>query len=71
MQETRRYIDEKEVHRITGFALSTLRNHRHQGQGIPYYKVGRSVKYLLNEVYHFMDSNKIQPRGACRIDRAG
>jgi Helix-turn-helix domain len=55
-----RYIDEQEVARITGRALSTLRNDRFCRKGIPYYKVGRSVRYRLDDVVQFMESCRIQ-----------
>jgi len=45
----RKYIDEQEVARVTGRALSTLRNERFNRRGIPYYKVGRSVRYSLQD----------------------
>ena len=45
-----KYIDEREVAKITGFALSTLRNNRFKGEGISYVKVGRSVRYNLEDV---------------------
>jgi len=57
------YIDEKEVSRITGRALATLRNDRHNRRGIPYYKIGRSVRYLLTETLQFMESRKVQTSG--------
>ena len=55
-----KYLDEREVSRITGRALPTLRNDRHRGQGIPYSKIGRSVRYSLSDVITFMESRKIQ-----------
>ena len=55
-----KYIDEKEVSRITGFALPTLRNDRHRGKGIPYVKRGRSVRYRLDEVIDYMESYRIE-----------
>jgi hypothetical protein len=55
-----KYIDEQEVTKITGRALSTLRNERFNRRGIPYYKVGRSVRYKLEDVIHFMESCRIQ-----------
>jgi hypothetical protein len=44
MSESPRYINEKEVSKITGLALSTLRNWRFKRTGMPYSKVGRSVR---------------------------
>jgi hypothetical protein len=40
-------------------ALSTLRNNRSKGQGIPYIKLGRSVRYDLQDVIEFMEAHKI------------
>ena len=54
------YINENQVSKITGMALSTLRNNRSKGQGIPYIKVGRSVRYDLQDVIEFMESHKIK-----------
>jgi predicted DNA-binding transcriptional regulator AlpA len=53
------YINENQVSKITGMALSTLRNNRSKGRGIPYIKVGRSVRYELQDVIEFMESHKI------------
>ena len=55
-----KYITEIEVSEITGRALSTLRNERSKGEGIIYIKVGRSVRYDLQDVIDFMESHKIQ-----------
>ena len=61
MQSNPRYINEKEVSSITGLALSTLRNDRATLRRIPYCKVGRSVRYLMDDVINFMESKKIVP----------
>ncbi len=54
------YITEIEVSEITGRALSTLRNERSKGEGITYIKVGRSVRYDLQDVVEFMEAHKIK-----------
>ncbi len=56
------YVTEKDVTRITKRAVQTLRNDRHEGRGIPYVKLGRSVRYSLSDVIDFMESRKIQTR---------
>ena len=61
MEENPRYINEKEVSNITGLALSTLRNDRATLRRIPYCKVGRSVRYLMDDVINFMEARKITP----------
>ena len=62
MKSETRYITEKEVSNITGLALSTLRNDRATLRRIPYCKVGRSVRYLMDDVINFMEASKIQAR---------
>jgi hypothetical protein len=54
------YINEYEVSKITGRAVQTLRNDRHKRRGIPYYKLGRSVRYLAEEVYSFVERHRIE-----------
>ncbi len=61
MENLPKYIDEKRVSEIVGRALPTLRNDRHNMRGIPYCKVGRSVRYSVTDVIKFMESHKIVP----------
>jgi predicted DNA-binding transcriptional regulator AlpA len=58
--EAPRWIREKEASQIIGIALQTLRNWRHQRVGPPYSKVGRAVRYRLDELIDFMESKKIK-----------
>jgi hypothetical protein len=60
MENQVKYIDEKVVSELTGRALSTLRNDRHVGKGIPYIKIGRSIRYSFKEVCDFMEAHRIQ-----------
>lgn len=57
-----RYLNEQEVSHITGFALSTLRNHRHHRKGIPYLKCGRAIRYSLGDVLSYMESRRIRTK---------
>jgi len=58
-EELPRYLTEKEVSRMTGRSLSTLRSDRFKCQGISYVKIGRSVRYALKDVVEFMESRKV------------
>lgn len=58
-----RYLNEKQVSEMIGRALPTLRNDRFLGKGIPYVKVGRSVRYNFHDVVDFMESRKIETEG--------
>lgn len=60
-RELPRYLTEKEVAEMTGLSLSNLRNARFQGRGLPYVKVGRSVRYSLTDVIDYMESRKVVP----------
>ena len=55
------WISEKEVSKMTGRATQTLRNDRVKCQGIPYSKIGRSVRYLMDDVIGYMQSKRINP----------
>ena len=50
-----KYVNEKEVSEITGIALATLRNDRFLSKGIPYIKLGKSVRYNLKDVIVLLD----------------
>ncbi|MFC1551562.1 helix-turn-helix domain-containing protein [Candidatus Latescibacterota bacterium] len=58
-QHTPTYLTEVQVSEITGFALSTLRNKRFNRVGINYSKIGRSVRYSLDDVIAYMENHKI------------
>jgi hypothetical protein len=62
MSQGPKYINEKEVSKITGRGLQTLRNDRCKGQGFPYRKFGRQVRYSFDEVIEAMESRRIEPR---------
>lgn len=62
MEDIPKFIDEKECSRIIRRALSSLRNDRCNGRGLPYYRFNRSVRYRLDEVLAFMERNKISTR---------
>lgn len=59
MQPCEVWLEEKQVAKITGLSTSTLQKHRFQRRGIPYSKVGRSVRYAKSDVEAFMVSNLI------------
>ena len=54
------FLNEKETSKLTGRAVSTLRNERHLRRGIPYLKVSqRTIRYKLEDVLSFMESRRI------------
>jgi hypothetical protein len=53
------YITESEVAALTRMAVSSLRNNRYLRRGIPYSKIGRSVRYKLADVVDFMERHTV------------
>jgi len=53
------FIKDTKVSEITDIALQTLRNYRHKGIGPNFIRVGRSVRYSLQDVLDYMDARKV------------
>ncbi len=53
------YLNEKEAAKLTGKALSTLRNDRHHRRGIPYIKDQSSIKYSRLDILSYLEARKI------------
>ena len=60
METTKKYLTEQEVAQITGRAVQTLRNERFLKKGFPFIKIGKSVRYSLQDVIDFMEKRKIE-----------
>lgn len=58
----KQFLTEKETAKITGRGLSTLRNERSKGVGIPYCKISRSIRYQLKDVMEWMEARKVITR---------
>jgi predicted DNA-binding transcriptional regulator AlpA len=61
MEQTLRYIKEKEVSEITGLSVQTLRNYRLTGRGPSYRKIGVAVRYRLADIISFMENGTVVP----------
>lgn len=55
----KKWINEKEVEVMTGRKLPTLRNDRFLRRGLPYTKMGKSVRYAVEDVIQYMESRRI------------
>lgn len=58
----REYLSEREVSKLTGRALSTLRNDRQKGKGFPFVRWGRFIRYPRKDVIQFMEARKVIPQ---------
>ncbi len=65
MQDNRgiRLLSEKEAAQIIGQAVQTLRNNRWARRGLPYIRIGRSIRYQLGDILAYIDSRRIVPEG--------
>jgi hypothetical protein len=49
------------VSELTGRAEQSLANDRTARRGLPYVKMGRSVKYLFSDVLAYIKAHRIDP----------
>ena len=57
----KRIVGEKKAAVAMGLAVQTLRNMRHQRRGPAYLKIGRSVRYDLQDIEAYLQKRKIDP----------
>ncbi len=58
-------IDEKNLSKILGKSLQTLRNDRFLKKGVPYFKIGRSVRYSIDDVENYIEKSRIDFEKRC------
>lgn len=56
-----KYLTDRQVEDLTGIKRQTLANQRCRGVGIPYSKVGHSIRYALKDVLAVMQTHRINP----------
>ena len=57
----RKLITETELAEIIHRSVQTLRNDRHRHRGLPYIRLGRSVRYDLRDVEAYIDEYRVTP----------
>lgn len=55
-------VDERAASRFIGFSTSYLRQARMRNQGPPYIRVGRAVRYRVEDLDRFLDAHRVQTR---------
>ena len=53
-------LTSKEVAKMLGFSVAWCEFHRWKGDGIPYLKFGRTVRYREDDVLAWIDSHSAQ-----------
>ena len=57
-----RGLKDTEAAEMLGLHPQTLRNRRFKGEGPPYYKIGRSVRYWREDLISYIEDRKIWPK---------
>jgi predicted DNA-binding transcriptional regulator AlpA len=57
-EKPERYVTEKEAAAIDGMSLAWHQKRRWEGNGPPVCKIGRSVRYPLNELLAWFETRK-------------
>jgi hypothetical protein len=57
--EQAQYLTEREVASMTRIAVATLRNNRYLRRGIPFIKIGKSVRYKIQDVVLYLDERRV------------
>lgn len=55
------YFSEKEVAQKTGLSIKTLQNHRATGTGLPFFRIGRTVRYGSEDIKEYMNEHRVEP----------
>jgi len=55
-----RFENEQQVSERLGVALQTLRNWRCQRVALPFYRIGRAVRYRVKDVEAYLDSKRVE-----------
>jgi hypothetical protein len=65
------HLDEREAAVLTNQSPKTLESWRNRGEGLPFLKLGRRIRYRLSDVLEFLDRNTFtSTRAAKTRDRS-
>lgn len=54
-------VDERKAAKFIGVAVQTLRNWRHMRRGPAYLKIGKAVRYRIQDLDAFLNEHRIDP----------
>ena len=54
-------VDERRAARVIGVAVQTLRNWRHMRRGPAYLKIGKAVRYRVEDLVSYLNDHRIDP----------
>lgn len=69
--ELPKYLKAEQVSRLLDITEASLAQDRYRGEGIPYIKIGKRVRYERDDVLSYLEQNKVQTVPANRPARMG
>ncbi|WP_074413524.1 MULTISPECIES: helix-turn-helix domain-containing protein [Mycolicibacterium] len=60
MSELPELLTPKQLSEFIGISEASLGQDRYLGQGIPYVKVGKRVRYLKDDVLAYLQANRVE-----------
>jgi hypothetical protein len=60
-QNQLKLVTEVELSELINRSVQTLRNDRHRHRGLPYIKIGRSIRYDLADVEAYLNECRVIP----------
>ena len=61
-QAEEKFLNENETAKMLSVSVHTLRGQRHARRGLPYYKIGRSVRYKLSDILRHMETLRVETK---------
>lgn len=59
-------VSEKVYAELSGFELGKIRNDRWRKKGLSFYKIGRTVRYDLDEIYEYLEKCRVECRDGAK-----
>ena len=57
----KKLVDETEAAHLLGISVKTLQNQRYYGQGLPFVKIRRMIRYKLSDIEVYAAERTVQP----------
>ncbi len=61
MEKIPQFLTEVEVAKILNVSRATLQQNRWLNRGLPFFKVGRSVRYSVDDLQAYIEENRVDP----------
>ena len=61
MEKIPQFLTEVEVAKILNVSRATLQQNRWLNRGLPFFKVGRSVRYSGDDLQAYIEENRVDP----------